>query len=495
MRNAYLAGKMAELVLATANARYSHTSLALRALKANLGRLAAGTALLEFTLDDRPADILEKIIFLEPRIIGLSVYLWNAVLLEDVVSLIKLLRPDIAVVLGGPEVSFETAEQRICSLADYVISGEGELEFARLCGLLLEDRKPEGKVIQAAELDLKTIELPYEYYCAEDIAHRTVYVEMSRGCSHGCEFCLSSLSRRVRRFAEDDFLKALQSLWERGARSFKFIDRSLHLSATPRLLDFFLDCAQEGLFVHFELIPDKLRPDLLEALARFPKGAIQIEAGVQTLNEEVAARIGRKQNTERALCNIKDLLTKTGVHVHTDLVVGLPGEDLASLAKGFDRLIALSPQEIQIGILKRLRGAPISRHDEEWSARYNPKPPYDVLENRLLDFKTLQRLKRLARYFDLIYNSGKFRSTSKLILKADSPFDRFLRLSDWLYTKTGQTQAIAQRRLIELVYAFLVEELGISPGEAADKLTADSADRQQAKASALPPRQRRHVRA
>ncbi len=464
---------MTDIVLATANARYSHTALALRSLLANLGELKAKTAIMEFTIKDQPLDMTEKILKAEPKVVGLSVYLWNVTVLEQVVVNLKKIRPQVKVVLGGPEVSFELEGQPIVDLADYVVKGEGEIAFKKLCNDLLSGHVSGDKVISSPITNLDSLELPYHLYTEQDIAHRVIYVEASRGCPFGCEFCLSSLDEKVRRFKEDRLLEALGELWERGARRFKFLDRALHLAVTPTLLEFFLNRFEPGLFLHFELVPDRFPKKLFPLFGRFPPGTLQLEAGIQTTNPEVASSIGRKQDCKKVFETLTDLIEKTGVHVHTDLVVGLPGETLESFANGFNRLVNVHPQEIQVGILKRLRGAPIDRHTDQWEMVYNPHPPYDILQNQHIDFATMQHLKRFARYFDLIYNSGNFTSLVQLMWQDNDPFDSFSNLTDWLYSTTGQTNAIALNRLAGLLFTYVTTTLGYDKTEAANRIFLD----------------------
>ncbi len=209
----------------------------------------------------------------------------------------------------------------------------------------------------------------------------------------------------------------LQRLLDRGVRQFKFVDRTfnLDLDTSRAILEFLLARHRPGHFFHFEMIPDRLPEELRAVIARFPPGALQFEIGVQTFNPEVAERISRRQNYERLEDNFRFLRERTGVHLHADLIAGLPGESLESFAAGFDRLVALGPHEIQVGILKRLRGTPIARHDAEWQMVYNPHPPYEILQNRLIDFATMQKLRRFARYWDLVGNSGNFVETAPLI--------------------------------------------------------------------------------
>jgi hypothetical protein len=186
--------------------------------------------------------------------------------------------------------------------------------------------------------------------------------------------------------------------------------------------------------------------------------------GVQTFNEEVAARINRRQDNAKAHANLRWLRMATGVHIHADLIVGLPGESVESFAAGFDRLVSLRPHEIQVGILKRLRGAPITRHDAEWLMIYAADPPYEILQNKLIDFAAMQRLRRFARYWDLVANSGRFTDAVPMIWKDASPFWSFLKFSDWLYEQTGCTHGIALMRLTDLLARYLNRPVSATSG-------------------------------
>lgn len=449
---------MAEIVLTTLNAKYIHAAFGLRYLLANLGALQPAACLLEFDINQRPTDIVEILLAGNPKIIGFGIYIWNVAPATEVVAAIKRLRPDIAIILGGPEVSYEIETQPIAQLADYVITGEADLKFAELCRQLLSSQKPSAKIIPAELPNFDQLALPYNLYNEQDVANRIIYVEASRGCPFSCEFCLSSLDIPVRQVALPRLLDALQNLLDRGVKHFKFVDRTFNLNITisKSILEFFLERYQPGHFFHFEMVPDRLPDQLRDVITKFPAGALQFEVGIQTFNEEVGQLIKRRQNYARLEENLRFLRNQTGVHIHADLIAGLPGESLDSFAAGFDRLIALSPQEIQVGILKRLRGTPIVRHDADWQMVYNPHPPYEILQNRLLDFATLQKLRRFSRYWDLVGNSGNFVETTPLFWRGEpSPFWSFMRWSDWLYARTTRTDSIALARLMELLFEFL----------------------------------------
>lgn len=467
---------MSAIVLATINARYYHASLGLRYLVANMGALEGETQIMEFILQHKPEDIVEALLASKPKIVGFGVYIWNIEETTKVVAQLKQVAPEVIVVLGGPEVSYELNEQAIVQRADYVITGWGDVSFPKLCHELLAHRPQAQKVIAGEQPALAEIKLPYALYTDVDIAQRLIYVEASRGCPFKCEFCLSSLDKTAWAFDLDLFLEEMAKLYARGARQFKFVDRTfnLNIKASSRILEFFLARLDEKLFVHFEVIPDHL-PDALKTLiARFPPGALQFEIGIQTLNPEVQSLVSRKQDTPKAAANLHWLRTQSHAHIHADLIIGLPGEDMASFAQGFDQLVVIGPHEIQVGILKRLRGTPIVRHTEEFQMRYNPHPPYNILSTSCIDFLTMQRLSRFARYWDLIANSGRFATTLPVILGV-TPFERFLALSDWLYAKTHQTHQIALERLFDLLHAALPSMLNISAEDATAALTQDYA--------------------
>jgi radical SAM superfamily enzyme YgiQ (UPF0313 family) len=449
-----------DIVLTTLNARYSHAAFGLRYLRANLGPdLIDRSEIVEFDINQRTVDILESLLAKNPRVIGMGVYIWNAEQSTQLAAQLKRLRPDILLVLGGPEISFETDQQEIARYADYIVTGEADLTFADLCRKLMAGTRPLMNRIAADLPEFTQLALPYPLYTDTDLAHRVVYVEASRGCPFKCEFCLSSLDVPVRNVPLESFLNEMQRLLDRGLRQFKFVDRTfnLNLNFSKSILQFFFDRYTPGLFLHFEMIPDRLPEALRDPIRRFPPGALQFEVGIQTFNENVAQRISRRQDANRVEDNLRFLRDETGVHVHADLIAGLPGEDLASFGRGFDRLVALRPQEIQVGILKRLRGTPIVRHDSDWGMVYSPNPPYEILKTNHLDFPILQRLRRFSRYWDLIANSGNFVRTSPLIWENASPFDRFMELSDWLYQRSGKTHAVSLLALAEMLFEFLIE--------------------------------------
>jgi radical SAM superfamily enzyme YgiQ (UPF0313 family) len=452
-----------EIVLCTLNAKYIHASLGLRYLLANMKDLQKNTTLCEFTINRKTEELAAELLAINPKVVGFGVYIWNTVQTCALVKLLKTQRPDIKIVLGGPEVSHETLEQEIVHLSDHIITGWGDVSFPKLCQALLYGPKPLMKVIAGEQPPLAAIKLPYDLYTDDDLAHRLLYVEASRGCPFKCEFCLSSLDKTAWAFDLELFLGELETLYARGARNFKFVDRTFNLKidASVRILQFFLDRLSSDLFVHFEVIPDHLPDKLKDMIAQFPPGVLQFEVGIQSFNVEVQQRISRRQDNDKTVANLGWLVNESNAHLHTDLIFGLPGESLQSFGEGFDRLFAIKPHEIQLGILKRLRGTPIARHTVEHGMVYDALPPYQIQQTNVVNAADMQRFARLARYWDLVANSGRFSGAMALLLDTESPFLAFMAFSDWLWENSpktqGKTSGITPENLVDALHAYLID--------------------------------------
>ena len=484
---------MPAIVLATLNAKYIHASLGLRYLMANMARhggadLAAITTLQEFTIQRPAQEIVEALLQTlgdsGVRVVGFGVYIWNVTQTTEVIRLLKSQCPQVKVVLGGPEVSHEWEAQDIVNLADYLITGWGDVSFPKLCRALVHGPQPLMKVIAGEQPPLDEVALPYDQYSATDLAQRVLYVEASRGCPFKCAFCLSALDKTAWAFELEQFLAALASLVERGARNFKFVDRTFNLKVetSVRILQFFLDRLQaapdETLFLHFELVPDHLPDALKTMVARFPAGVLQFEIGIQSFNVDVQSRIARRQDNAKTGENIRWLLEHSTAHLHTDLIFGLPGESWDSFATGFDRLHALGPHEIQLGVLKRLRGTPLARRSQPGAVAedgmvYANEPPYTVLQTDAVTPEQVQRFTRMARYWDLLVNSGRFGRSSRLLLQGDSAFAAWAAFSDWLWQRSASTHQFTPEALLDAVFDYLTVQRLQSADAVRSALLAD----------------------
>ena len=485
----------APIVIAVLNARYAHTALGVRCLVANMGELRSRTVLEEFLIQDDPERVAEQILSHRPTIVGISLSIWNMVPSGQVISIIKRVAPDVCIIVGGPEVRWaETPPHG----ADVLIRGEAETVFPGICTRILEGNTV-PKVVDGGLPDLTSLVLPYDEYDDDDLSRRIIYVESSRGCPFGCEFCLSSREDKLRRFDIDRLLEKLETLIARGCKGFKFIDRTFNVDEGhwSRILDFFYEhwpredagtlvrpistrqaalgsVRGESFFLHFEVVPDRFDDKLIESLARFPAGGIQLEVGIQTLDPVVGERIGRRVDAETVARNLSRLKSGTGVHIHADLIIGLPGEDENGFGRSFDSLRAMNPDEIQLGILKLLPGAPIIRHADTYSMTFNPTPPYDVLQTDCITYSQMQHLKRTAKYYDIFVNSGKFKGAMNFLMsRGTSSFRAFSDFSSWIYRRIGKDHAVSQPRQYEAVLNYLTNETDLNTEKSAGILIED----------------------
>ncbi len=462
-----------KIILTTLNSRYTHSSIGLRYLYANLKELQSSAEILEFSINDAIQTIAEKLLISQPDIIAIGTYIWNVSLVSELIHILKKISPQTIIILGGPEVTYTPFRVNLDN-ADFIIQGEGEVSLYNLCNDLVHAKPRVEKIIKINTPNLKELKLPYQFYTDDDIKNRYIYVEVSRGCPFECEFCLSSMDERVRAFDLDEVLEEFQRLWDRGARNFKFVDRTfnLNMKTANKILDFFLE-KPTPYFAHFEVIPDHFPDSIKEKIKLFSHGALQLEIGIQTLNPEIANNISRQLKLDKIKENISFLQNETEAHIHLDLIVGLPGESLESFGANLDELVSLSSCEIQIGILKKLSGTTINRHDIEHGMIYSNIPPYDILKNNQLSFADIQTMKRFSRFWDLTYNSGNFKNSVKLIWQDGSVYENFYNFGMWVYSQTDSTYKISLQRLGELLFTYLRDIKKIKSQTVADMMLQD----------------------
>ena len=445
--------------------------MALRLLKANLGEYEEYAQIMEFALRQPLSEKLEPILKSSPRILGISVSIWNH---KATLELLKALhkawdesnsaKPEI--ILGGPEASHlpETAE--LFLYADWVVCGEGEEVFKELCALLLKNesvagrlsflpmvKKVSGKRIETKDADIKHIDSGYRLYTDEDLKRKLIYIEAGRGCPFGCAFSQSAHSD-VRDFPLEVFFNDIEMLLNRGAKAFKMLDRTfnLNIERAEKIMEFFLSRIEPPCYIHFEMIPSRFPPELREMAKRFPPETLRIEMGIQTFNPRVAKTIGRRSDPERELDTLRFLKDETKAIVHADLIAGLPEENMLSFGAGFDRLWLTRPTEIQVGILKRLYGTTLFRHD---NMRFSDEPPYEVLETASLSVNDLERIKNFARFWELIVNRDAFPDLAEKIFPQGKPlFFDFMELSDKLREHFGRNWGIDRKELRAFLEAY-----------------------------------------
>ena len=473
----------ADIVLVAVNARHAHCGHAGRTLLANLGPLSARATLLEFDLETQPLQVVSRLLEAEPRVAGFSVYLWNTRLVRDSLTLLRGVAPQIAIALGGPEIVPEGPADWN-GLADALVCGEGETAFRDWCGRALgrtdapvRRHTPEVIVNRAGEQP-GTLVLPDAQYSDDDLRRRVVYVESTRGCPHHCLYCTSG-GTPWRRLPADRLFASLHALLNRGLRDFRFLDRTFNADEAhaAAVLDFFLQQNVDGLRLHFELTPARLGEAFRRRLAAFPANVLHLEVGVQTLNAEVARLIGRSESRDDVRNALHALLAETDAAVHADLIFGLPGEDEASFAAGFDCLVQLGIPEIQVNRLKGLPGTPLVRLPALTGA-FSPFPPYEVLRTDALDFGALTRMQRLAHAWDRLHNRGHFRQTLPLLWRCGdrSPYRAVGELAEEVYRREGRVHALGRGAWTAALTGALARRTDLEPSRLAGALRQDGID-------------------
>lgn len=469
-----------DILFFTVNAGYIHPAMGLWYLRANLNTTAnLSVETLELTRRAGEEHIIQEVLRRRPRILAVGLYIWNHLDLLPVLRAVRTHLPETTVILGGPEATHLPADHPTLSLAHIVVRGEGELLFGPLVDQILaadptdptDPNSPNGqhtpRFLTSTPPELDRLRLPHHLFSDKDIQNRFMYLEASRGCPFRCQFCLSSLDRTIRHAPLEQLFDMADHLISRGARRFKFIDRTFNLDyqRASTILEFWLARLHtntpdmSNISLQFETVPDRFPPDLRKLIRRFPPDTLRLEVGVQTFNPQVAAAIDRRADPVKTEETLAFLSAHTNAVVHADLIVGLPGETLESFAAGFDRLYRFRPQEVQVGVLKRLHGAPIAVHDPYM--HYNPDPPYDIIATDALSAPDIERLKRFARYWELVVNRNRFphRVTSLLTppppAPPTSPFHRFLAFTDFAWQRFGRTWALTPQDLSAALDTFL----------------------------------------
>ncbi|MGM8261307.1 B12-binding domain-containing radical SAM protein [Clostridium perfringens] len=462
-----------KILLTAINSKYIHSNLAVRYLKAFTKDLDFQGDIKEFSINDRVENILEGIIEEKPDVVAFSCYIWNMEFVNRLAELIKLVDPNIEILYGGPEVSYEGKEFLENHEGEYVIVGEGEKTFRefvlyKLGEGKLEDikglnYKRDGKVFEnpkRPEMNMNELVFPYTY--EEDINNKIVYYEASRGCPFKCKYCLSSVMHGVRFLDVERVKKELKYFMERGLKLVKFVDRTFNCNReyTVELLKYLSEQDTETRF-HFEVAADLLTEEQIEILNNAPKGRFQLEVGVQTTNNEVLHNINRYITYE----NIKEKVLKVAagknVMQHLDLIAGLPGEDLESFKKSFNDVHAIRPDEIQLGFLKLLKGSSMREEAEKWGIVYSPYAPYEIIRSKDISYEELLLLKKVEAMVDKYYNSCKFNNVIKFFLNIyDKPFDFYYDLAMFFEEKGNFKRSIGNVEYYKILLDFYLEKIG-----------------------------------
>lgn len=436
-------------VVTTLNAKYIHTCLALRCLKA-YAEPDFPIEIVEYTIKDPTLTIVADLYERKPDVIGFSCYIWNIEETIKVINQLKKVLPETKIVLGGPEVSYDTREwMNTLSAVDFIVIGEGEETFKQFLEELtttekyhfvfgLAYRKQDEVMITAPRPKLKLGDLPSPYRFSEDLPaldQRVTYFETSRGCPYSCQFCLSSIEVGVRYFDIEQVKAELLFLIENGAKLIKFVDRTFNIKRDYALEIFrFLIDNHQGCVFQFEITADIMRPEVLEFLNEHaPKGIFRFEIGVQSTNDATNELVQRRQNFEKLTRTVKMVKDGGKIDQHLDLIAGLPEEDYNSFRRTFNDVFALRPEELQLGFLKMLRGTGLRLRAKDHDYLFMDNAPYEILGNNVLSFDEIVRIKRVEDVLEKYWNDHRMDRTIEYLVEKefDSPFDFFQAFGDY----------------------------------------------------------------
>ncbi|MFI8686515.1 B12-binding domain-containing radical SAM protein [Rossellomorea sp. NPDC077527] len=468
---------MKKVVLSTLNAKYIHTNLAIRCLKA-YAEPEYEIELSEYTIKDPTLNIATDLFSKKPDIIGFSCYIWN---IEETIKVIKILRkimPEVTIILGGPEVTYDVPYwlERLDEV-DFIIIGEGEESFKQLLDQLhgekdwskvfgvayLEDGKPVIKP-QQNKIDLREVPSPFRFQ--EDLSQlgkRVTYIETSRGCPFRCQFCLSSIEVGVRYFDREKVKEDIRFLMEHGAKTIKFVDRTFNISRSyaMEMFQFLIDEHLPGTVFQFEITADIMRPEVIEFLNEHaPRGLFRFEIGIQSTNDETNDLVMRKQNYNKLTRTVTMVKDGGKIDQHLDLIAGLPEEDYHSFRKTFNDVFELRPEELQLGFLKMLRGTGLRIRANDHQYTYMDHSPYEILGNNVLSFDDIVRIKQVEDVLEKYWNDHRMDRTIEYLVTNcfETPFDFFQQFGSYWENKGWSRIGHQLEDLFRRLHEFLSTE-------------------------------------
>lgn len=494
-----------KFLLTAVNAKFIHTNPALYSLRAYASAYGEGLGehirLAEYTINQRPNEILSGIYKQNPDVVAFSCYIWN---ITEILSLVRELHkilPRVPIWLGGPEVSFRAAGV----LESYpeltgIIVGEGEQTFLELLRYYAAEDKPpceslrdiRGIVFRMGEQIIATEEreltdlsrLPFLYEDLSQFEHRIIYYESSRGCPFRCSYCLSSIDKKVRLRDMEIVKKELQFFLDRKVPQVKFIDRTFNCNHEHAMEIWrYIQEHDNGITnFHFEIAADLLNEEEMALLNTLRPGAVQMEIGVQTTNPETIREIRRKMDVDKLKGIVERLHRGKNIHIHLDLIAGLPYEDYESFGRSFDEVYAMKPEQLQLGFLKVLSGSYMAEKCEDYGLLFTEQPPYEVLQTKWLSYGDVCRLKQIEEMVELYYNSNQFTRTLPYLERFfESPFTMYEKLGAFYERKGYFVSTPSRIYRYQVLLDFAMEETAAEEELFKELLTMDVYLRENAK--------------
>ncbi|RBP69066.1 radical SAM superfamily enzyme YgiQ (UPF0313 family) [Alkalibaculum bacchi] len=467
-----------KIILSTLNSKYIHTSLSIRALHSNSIPKGFQSLLKEYTINDQLDHILSDLYRCKGDIYGFSCYIWNLEETLKIVGNLKKILPTALIVLGGPEVSFDGKEVLDHSCADIVVKGEGEITFRELLSKYQsgEDYYNTDGIVykkdqtiyetrdRPALQDMDQLHFAYEKEDMGKYKNQILYYEGSRGCPFSCSYCLSSVDKAVRLHSIDRVKRDLLHFLDHNVKQVKFVDRTFNcnVSWAKDIISFLIQNNNGHTNFHFEMAADLLDDEIIKLLNTAPVGLFQLEVGIQSVNESTLASIQRATSIEKIEKNIRKLQSSQNMHIHLDLIAGLPEEDFDTFAHSFNKVYTMKPDMLQLGFLKVLKGSPIYLQRDKYHLKYTANPPYEILSNDFISYDEIIGLKKIESLLDRYNNSGNFQNTLDyfILQKEKAPFSFFQEFVSYWEEKKLFDVSHNKDRLYEILldFAYTLEE-------------------------------------
>ena len=478
-----------KILLTTLNSQYVHSNPALKYLYTVTADALADIDIREFTINNEPNYIYGELVRANYDMVCFSCYIWNIEQIKAIASDLKKARPEIKICLGGPEVSFDAHIFAIENTwVDFILCGEGEYPFYRFVQVLNEPSKPfnqvpglvyreDGKIYVNPVMEPMDFDyIPFLYSIIECEEDKVVYYESARGCPFKCGYCLSSIDKKIRSLSIDRVKADLGYFIYKKVKQVKFIDRTFNYDEKRayEIFRYIIENDNGKTNFHFEICADLMTDRLLRLLSRARKGLFDFEIGIQSTNPETLMAVNRKENVYPILYNVEKLIELENIHIHVDLIAGLPYETYEIFERSFNKVYALGADAFQMGFLKVLKGTPLSDMQEQFGIVARDKAPYEIISNDWLTSVELARLKTIEKMLDIYYNRGGFRNTTVFLMaKLDkNPFKLYEAIADFYYGEGYQHKNRKKEEQYRILLKFAESE-GIDSDEAKDVLAKD----------------------